>query len=164
MQDYLLLSEKLKKTSEQLNQLSIGLIKSKQDVEEFLSQLENYRQIIEEENRNYLGAYERLTLRLVEILDDITSQKLKGVDTDTKFEEFIEARVKDALRRESLVLFNVEPGELFNPEKHEFIKSITKNEKPEGTILKILKPGYVQNSKIIRRAGVVITRREVDEI
>ena len=161
MQDYLLLSEKLKKTSEQLNQLSIGLIKSKQDVEEFLSQLENYRQIIEEENRNYLGAYERLTLRLVEILDDITSQKLKGVDTDTKFEEFIEARVKDALRRESVVLFNVEPGELFNPEKHEFIKSITKHEKPEGTILK---PGYVLNSKIIRRAGVVITCREVDEI
>ncbi len=164
MQNYLLLTEKLKKTHEQLNQFSIGLIKVKQDIEEFLPQLENYRQITEEEKRNCSGAYDRLTLRLVEILDDLNSQKLKGANIDTNFEDFIKIRLEDALRRESVMPFKVESGELFNPEKHEVIDSIIDNEKSEGTIIKLLKPGYVRNLEIIRRAEVVITHREVEKI
>lgn len=163
MQNYPLLAEKLRKICEQSTQSSIGLIKVKQDIEEFLPLLENYRQITEEEKRSYLSAYERLTIRLIEILDDLNAEKLKG-NTNTKFEEFIKARLEDALRRESVMPFNVEPGELFNPEKHEVVNGIIDNEKPEGTIVKILKLGYIRNPKIIRRAEVVITHREVDEI
>lgn len=161
MQNYLLLTEKLKKTHEQLNQFAIGLIKSKQDIEEFMPQLENYRQISEGETRNCLAAYDRITLRLIEILDDLNSQTPKGKNTNTKFEEFIRARLEDILRRENVMVFKVELGELFNPEKHEVVSSLIENEKPEGTIVKILKPGYVRNTQIIRRSEVVIAHREV---
>ncbi|VVB97593.1 Protein GrpE [uncultured archaeon] len=164
MQNYPLLAEKLKKGYEQLDQFSIGLIKLKRDFEELLPQMESYRQIIETDKRNYSDSYDRLTLRLIDILDDLQSQNLKGMDTDAKFEGFIIARLEDVVRRESVLPFNAEFGELFNSEKHEVIKSIVDNEKPDGTIIKILKPGYLRNQKIIRRAEVIVTRREVDEI
>jgi molecular chaperone GrpE len=164
MQNYPSLVEKLKKAHEQLNQFSIGLIKLKQDFEEFLPHLENIRQITEDEKRSYLSAYDRLTLRLIEILDDLNSQNLKGVDIDTNFEEFIKARLEDTLRRENVMSFKVELGDLFNPEKHEVVNRIINNEKPDGTIVRILKPGYIRNPKIIRRAEVVITHKEVDEV
>lgn len=162
MQNYIALTEKVKKANDQLNHFSIGLIKLKQDFEEFLPQLENFRQITEEEKRNYSVAYDRITLRLIEILDDIKSRNLNGGNTDANFEEFIKARLEDALRRESVMSFKVEPGDLFNPEKHEVVNNINDNEKPDGAIIEILKPGYLRNSRVIRRAEVVITHREVD--
>ena len=160
MQNYLSLTEKLRKTHEQMNLFAIGLIKSKKDIEDFIPQLENYRQMADRDIRNYKAACDRLYIRLIEILDDFHLQKPKEENPNTKFEEFIKARLEDTLRRENVISFKVEPGELFDPEKHEVVSRIIDNEKLEGTIVKIQKPGYIQDQKILRRAEIVITYRE----
>jgi len=160
MQKYLLLNEKLRNACEQLNQLSLGLIKLKQNIEEILPQLEDYRQTTEEAKRTYLSAYERLTLRLIKILNDFNLEEPKRSDAQNRFDDFIKARLEDTLRREGVTLLEVQLREQVNLDEHEVVDSVIDNEKPEGTIIKILNPGYIRNSKIIKRAQVVVTQRE----
>lgn len=48
------------------------------------------------------------------------------------------------------------PGELFDPRWHEAITTEARADVPEGTILHVARPGYVQGERVIRPAQVSV--------
>ncbi len=50
------------------------------------------------------------------------------------------------------------PGERFDPRWHEAITTEMRSDVPEGTVLRVARPGYVIGERIIRPAQVVVAR------
>ena len=50
------------------------------------------------------------------------------------------------------------PGERFDPRWHEAIATEMRSDVPEGTVLRVARPGYVIGERIIRPAQVVVAR------
>lgn len=155
-ENYVLLIDEVRKISDQIDQFAMGLIHLKEDLETLLSHFGLYHQKIEEEIRTNSTSYKRLIHRLLNILDDF-NENMESIDSG-----FIKVRIQDAVNREGIVPITAKEGEVFNLEKHEIIDTILNDEVPEGTIVKVAKPGYMQkqNSKIIRKVGVIITNKK----
>jgi molecular chaperone GrpE len=49
-------------------------------------------------------------------------------------------------------------GERFDPRWHEAITTEERTDVPEGTILRVVQPGYVLGERVIRPAQVVVAR------
>ena len=55
---------------------------------------------------------------------------------------------------------DAETGVLFDPERHEVVGVVDKEDSPPGTVLEVLRPGYGHGSQQLRPAAVVVSRRE----
>ncbi|GCE24009.1 nucleotide exchange factor GrpE [Dictyobacter kobayashii] len=56
-----------------------------------------------------------------------------------------------------------EPGETFDPYKHDAILRMASKEHPEGTIIQVVRPGYMLGDRVIRPAQVVVSTSSSDE-
>lgn len=57
-------------------------------------------------------------------------------------------------------LEEVDTSCLYNPELHEAVSNIPDPEKPEGTIVEVLKKGFKVKDRVLRVATVVVTTKE----
>jgi molecular chaperone GrpE (heat shock protein) len=159
MDDYVSLNAEFRRASEQLNQLSLGLIRTKQSVEESLLNLERFRQSVEDEKRKQQDSYKRVILRLIEILNDVISSKVKvGVEDD--FVKYIESRLEDAIHREGIVPLGTKIGEPFNPEQHTVIDCAETNDKADSTVIEVTRMGYILNLHVVKKSEVIIAKRK----
>lgn len=55
---------------------------------------------------------------------------------------------------------DAETGVQFDPERHEVVGVVDKEDSPPGTVLEVLRPGYGRGSQQLRPAAVVVSRRE----
>ena len=69
----------------------------------------------------------------------------------------IRSQFADILRKRGLEQIKVEPGEQFNPERHESVGEI-ESEHPEGTVAEEVQKGYLLRGKIIRPTRVRLAK------
>lgn len=73
----------------------------------------------------------------------------------------IRSQFADILKKRGLEQIKVEPGEQFNPERHESVGEI-ESEHQEGTIAEEVQKGYAFRGKVIRPARVRLSRDRVN--
>jgi molecular chaperone GrpE (heat shock protein) len=151
------IQERMKKSSDQLGQLSLQLIKARQEMDDLLMASEEYRRQCEDENRGLSMEYDRLALRVLEILDDFVAEEFQALAPEERL-GFLKTRLEDAVGREGITTIDAS-SEPFDPKKYEVVETVEDAERPEGTILGIIRPGYVRGGRVIRKTGVVITRK-----
>jgi molecular chaperone GrpE len=66
-------------------------------------------------------------------------------------------QIEDILRKRGLAKVELKPGDQFDPAVAEAMAEIP-SDKPEGTIVEEVEPGYRLHDKIIRAARVVVSR------
>lgn len=54
-------------------------------------------------------------------------------------------------------------GELLNPERHEAVSFVERNDVPENTIVEEIRRGYLLNGKVIRPSLVVVSKPKASE-
>ena len=123
--------------------------------------LVNYRRRIEaEQESSRLRNQQRIVLRFADVIDQLEtalkSDTLK--DTDASWLEGITAIQKNfanAIAAEGIERF-ASVGEDFDPRKHEALKSSPSTDHKPNTVIKELRPGYLQYNEVVRPAQVEI--------
>jgi len=69
----------------------------------------------------------------------------------------IRMQIEDILRKRGLVKVELKPGDHFDPAVAEAMAEIS-SDKPEGTIVEEVEPGYRLHDKVIRAARVIVSK------
>ncbi len=121
----------------------------------------NYRRRVSQmQTETHLTVQGELLNRLLPILDDFGRAM---VATPPELAEnawaqglFLVARRLTALLEQLGVRQLGTPGEQFDPRWHEALTTEARADVPEGTILQVLRPGYILGERIIRPAQVTV--------
>lgn len=102
---------------------------------------------------------EELLKELISVLDsfDLGLSVLEKTGPVEKGIYMIQAQIIDILKRRGLEKIQVQPGDAFDPSIAEAIGEID-SDKPPGTIVQEIEPGYKLNNKIIRPVRVRIAK------
>ena len=68
-------------------------------------------------------------------------------------------QLKELLKREGLEEIAAE-GELFDPFRHEVVAKESAKDRPENTVIEVLRRGYLLRGKVIRPAMVKLAVKE----
>jgi molecular chaperone GrpE len=123
---------------------------------------DNYRKrVLKEQTRAVELAAEPLVKRLLEVLDEF-DLALMAAERRPEFEQFLHgvelvyAKLQDILRAEGLERIEA-VGQPFDPERHEALMQ-TGEGPGEPIVADVLRPGYALKGRVIRPAGVKVTR------
>jgi molecular chaperone GrpE len=123
---------------------------------------DNYRKrTIKEQTRAIDAAAEPLVQRLLEVLDDF-ELALMAAEQKPDFDKFLHgvelvyAKLKESLRAAGLERIEAE-GKPFDPEHHEALMQ-TGNGEGDPVVDDVLRQGYTLKGRVIRPAGVRVTR------
>ena len=123
---------------------------------------DNYRKrVLKEQTRAVELAAEPLVKRLLEVLDEF-DLALMAAERRPEFEQFLHgvelvyAKLQDILRGEGLERIEA-MGQPFDPERHEALMQ-TGDGPGEPIVADVLRPGYALKGRVIRPAGVKVTR------
>lgn len=127
-----------------------------------VADFQNYRRrSMQEAVHNRETATAALAIRLLPLLDNFErtlSASQTGADADALVEG---VRLMDRQLRAALEEFHVEPieamGEHFDPHLHEAVLS-EPSDRPEGTILEVLEPGYRMGKRVLRPAKTRVSK------
>ncbi|MEN6516644.1 MAG: nucleotide exchange factor GrpE [Methanospirillum sp.] len=144
--------ESIRVATKSIDASAIELIKLKKSLDELLTRFETYQLNLENEKRACTEAYQRVILRLLEIIDEIKPD----ASFDTHRGEYLRTRMTDALGREGITALKVQNGEAFDPLRHTVLSWISDPNQPEYTINEVFQTGYEQKGKVIRKAGVSV--------
>jgi molecular chaperone GrpE len=123
----------------------------------------NYRRRMgQEQNEGRIAAQSALLLQLLPVLDDL-ERALGAAPPKQAQDSWVQGLLLVARRLttqlDQLGVRKVGmPGEPFDPYKHEAITTEVRTDVPEGTILHIIRPGYVLGERVIRPAQVSVVR------
>lgn len=127
------------------------------------AEFENYRKrVIREQTRAVEFATEPLVSRLLEVVDEfelalVAAEQRPDFDKFLRGVEIVYAKLLDLLRAEGLERIDAQ-GEPFDPTQHE---ALFQSEGGDGDafVTDVLRPGYRLKGRVIRPAGVKVTRR-----
>ncbi len=133
------------------------------DLQDFLLDIEDYGVGVRQEKRALVDMREKLIINLLYLVDRcevFLSDKNKKSTFKNKMDdktidqiESIYGRLQNILKDEGVLQMGVEVGEPFNPLKHE---GEVRGSSKRGLIVEILRKGYLLESKVIRKAEVVV--------
>lgn len=105
------------------------------------------------------AGYERILKELITVLDsfDLGLGSLADENPAKKGMYLIKTQLEDSLRRHGLERIPVEPGEPFDPAKHEAVAEM-ESPLPEGAITEEIERGYSFHGKVIRASRVRIAK------
>ena len=160
----------IEKQNELLKEDGIKLKQLEEKTERYLNSLlriqaeyENYRKTNQRENERYEHVYkEKMLTKLVNHYEDLTRavKVLNTLDLNDSIKkgfEMIRMNFQKLLEDEGVKAMDSK-GEIFDPYKHEALM-VEENEKlPENTIIEELNKGYYLNDKVLRPAGVKISK------
>jgi molecular chaperone GrpE len=151
-------------------QLQQQLAEEQQKAEEYLDLLRrtqadfvNYRRrVSQEQAEERIATQSELLSHLLPVLDDI-GRALAVVPPDLATHPWVQGLLLVARRLtaqfEQLGVRQIGVcGEPFDPRWHEAIATEASVDVPEGTILRVVQPGYALGERIIRPAQVVVAR------
>ncbi|HUW89865.1 MAG TPA: nucleotide exchange factor GrpE [Candidatus Nanopelagicaceae bacterium] len=147
---------KLKELEEKTEKYSNSLLRVQ-------AEYENYRKMNQRENERYELKYkEKLLTKFVKLYEDLTRalkvlNELDLNDSIKKGFEMIITNFQKILEEEGVKPMLSE-GEKFDPCKHEALMVEVNEELPENTIIEELNKGYYLNNKVLRPAGVKISK------
>ena len=126
---------------------------------------DNYKKRTEADKKNWTDqAKIELLLKILPLLDNLAlmanhvPQELKN-DSWVKGVEIVVNQIESTLSEVGIEKIVANESEIFSPEIHEAI-SAEESELPEGNIVKMQKPGYKINDKVIRPAQVIVSREK----
>jgi molecular chaperone GrpE len=101
---------------------------------------------------------------LVGVLDNfdlgLRSMEKNGAPVD-KGIYLIRMQIEDILRKRGLAKVELKPGDKFDPAVAEAMAEIP-SDKPEGTIVEEVEPGYKLHDKVIRAARVIVSKGKTE--
>jgi molecular chaperone GrpE len=135
-----------------------------EDLRRLKAEFENYRKrVLKEQTRAVDLAAEPVMAKLLEVLDEF-ELALMAAERTPDFERFVRgvemvfAKLTDVLRSEGLVRIEAE-GKPFDPARHEALLQSEGEGEGEPYVADVLRPGYTLKGRVIRPAGVKVTRR-----
>jgi len=135
------------------------------------AELDNYRKRAERDRLSLMQyANETLIRRLLDPLDsfDRAIGELERAQRDTaeparpavmaslEGVRALKRQFNDQMAAEGLEAFRPD-GEPFDPQFHEALVRIPRDDTPEGTIVQVLQPGYILRGKLLRPARVAVS-------
>ncbi len=126
------------------------------------AEFDNYKKRVKNEVENAKGMGKaEMTRKLLPVLDEfelaLMSANENGDKALVKGIEMVYSNLLDALKREGLKEMKV--NGVFDPYKHEIIIAKEDKKKP-GTILEVVKKGYMFNEMVLRPASVIISKEK----
>lgn len=102
---------------------------------------------------------EDLIKDLISVLDnfDLGLRTLEKQGPVEKGVYIIRSQIEDILRKRGLEKIALKPGDMFDPKVAEALSEI-ESEKPSGTIVEQIEPGYRLHDKVLRPARVIIAK------
>lgn len=96
---------------------------------------------------------------LITVLDnfDLGLRTLEKSGPVEKGVYLIRSQIEDILKKRGLTKFNVKPGDLFDPSIAEAMSEV-EADRPPGTVVEEIEPGYRLHDKVLRAARVIIAR------
>lgn len=156
-------SKKKKQSSDELLlEVQEELAEIKEKYYRKLAEMENYKKRADEDmkrERKYAGY--SLANRLVDSLE-IFNQALNMETNDPNLKNFlygfkmIDEMIFNAMKDEGVAVINTKVGDPFDPTKQEAVDIEYDPQKPENTVLKVQKKGYLFKDRILRPSMVVI--------
>ena len=152
------------------DQVGSEVERARAEAEEYLDHLrrlkaefDNYRKrVLKEQTRAVELATEPLMTKLLEVLDEF-ELALIAAERKPEFERFLRgvemvyAKLNDILRSEGLERIEAE-GKPFDPELHEALLQSEGDGEGEARVADVLRPGYRLKGRVIRPAGVKVSR------
>ena len=87
----------------------------------------------------------------------------KSLKPDTAFEEVIKSfdmlKTQFQMALQSVGLNEIPTNIPFDPAKHEAVTNVPSNDHEPGTIIEVVKPGYVIGDRVVRAATVVVSSK-----
>jgi molecular chaperone GrpE len=135
-----------------------------EDLRRLKAEFENYRKrVLKEQTRAVDLAAEPVMAKLLEVLDEF-ELALMAAERTPDFKRFVRgvemvfAKLTDVLRSEGLERIEAE-GKPFDPARHEALLQSEGEGEGEPYVADVLRPGYTLKGRVIRPAGVKVTRR-----
>jgi len=132
------------------------------------AEFENSQKRIEKEIESSVRAErEKLILEMIEVLDELeiafnSGMKSKSGKAIIKGLEMILRKFKEALKKEGLSEIEA-LGKSFNPELHEAVAHVQKNQYPDGAVVEEIKKGYILDGKLLRPSLVCVAKSQKDK-
>ena len=137
------------------------------DLQRLKAEFDNYRKrVLREQTQAVELAAGPLVMKLLEVLDEFelaltAAERVEpspGVDRFVHGVEIVYAKLMDILKSEGLERIEAE-GKPFDPELHEAL--LQGGGEPDGQpyVEDVLRPGYTLRGRVIRAAGVKVSRR-----
>ena len=122
-----------------------------------LADLDNYRKrSARDVERGVQEVRERLISDWLDVVDSVE----RAIRMDPAGNEGLQSvleQMRAVLARQGVRRFG-EPGERFDPERHEAIAVRQTDEVPEGTIQEVVRSGYELDGRVLRPAQVVVSK------
>ena len=125
---------------------------------------DNYKKRVQRDaSRSYQDAMTNILKIFLNVSDDI-ERALKNPPKENEISswingiELIHQKLMNQMKNQGVERMNVQPGDLFDPNRHE---AITQEEHPEyedGQIIEVVQPGYQISDRIIRPAMVRVAQ------
>jgi molecular chaperone GrpE len=123
----------------------------------------NYRRrMTQEQTEGRIAAQSALLSRLLPVLDDL-GRAMEAAPPELAAHPWVQGlslvarRLKTQLDQLGVRQIGT-PGDMFDPHWHEAITTEARADVPEGTILRVVQPGYVLGERVIRPAQVVVAQ------
>jgi molecular chaperone GrpE len=141
--------------------IAAELARERDQLRRALADLDNLRKRFARElERARATERDAVTVELVEIVDDL-ERALGHADADASTivagVEALHDRAVAGLARLGYRRFG-EPGEKFDPVRHEAVGSTDATDEPPGTVAHLVRPGYERNGEVVRPAAVIVAK------
>ncbi|MDD4941450.1 MAG: nucleotide exchange factor GrpE [Candidatus Omnitrophica bacterium] len=154
------------------NQLKADAQKAAENADRVLrlqADFENVRKRWERERQEFTKfANEELLCDMLNIVDELerslelSQQKNENYQAFLKGVEMILAHIHDLLKKHGVVCMEAQ-GKCFDPQYHEALMTVEKDDCPEHTIVDEMQKGYMMNDRVLRTAKVQVSRRKQQE-
>ena len=125
------------------------------------AEFENYKKRTSKERVElFKTAGQEVITSMLPVVDDFNRalKEAEKLENSDDFEGFrlISNKLNETLKNKGLVAIDVNPGDVFDAEKHEAITQIPAGEEQSGKIIDVTEQGYQLGDKIIRYPKVVV--------
>ncbi len=131
------------------------------DVKRISADFENYRRR-QEERMKELSAMsaERFAMDIIPVIDNfrMAAQHVPEAEKENAWMTgitYIGKQLEEALATNGISAFEAKEGDVFDPHRHEAVSQ--EEGKEEGTVVKVLQPGYISGTRVVRPAKVIVS-------
>lgn len=159
-----------KSTSQTETHVEPGETKTQETIdfkEQFLrvsADFANYKKRVEKERLDWMQTAERLVIqKMLPIMDDLEraltlAQSKTSAEQNSWLEGFILIQKNVKKTFEELGVQEIDASGTFNPEFHEALMNVQASDKQSGTVVDVLRKGYILKGKVIRPAQVSVAQ------
>lgn len=91
----------------------------------------------------------------------LVCDRIEAGSSDSDFADSIKDEIIDIFARRNIFPIDANEADGFEPEYHKAVKTVAADEKyPHGTIVSVLRKGYISNGRVLRPAEVVVAVEE----